>query len=193
MKRCPKCHLEYFDNTLEFCLEDGARLFNISAAPVKEVPTISRQQPLTDEKTVSFTAPETAAAERETFRLDPNRPPTPIQPRNLHSDEKLEQAGKQELFPPPAVSSQALKALEIAPIVLALAHNWWQWIYLNNQYYPSLAAFLLSANFLMWLLLFAVGAAAGLLALKFGRSKGFAYAGLVILAINLLLFLVPKR
>jgi hypothetical protein len=45
----------------------------------------------------------------------------------------------------------------------------------------------------MWLLLLITGGATGLLAVKYGRNKGFAYTSLVILAINLLLFLVPKR
>ena len=26
MKHCPKCNADYFDNMLEFCLEDGTRL-----------------------------------------------------------------------------------------------------------------------------------------------------------------------
>ena len=25
MKKCPQCATEYFDNTLEFCLEDGSQ------------------------------------------------------------------------------------------------------------------------------------------------------------------------
>ena len=30
MKRCPKCSADYFDNMIEFCLEDGAKLSDIS-------------------------------------------------------------------------------------------------------------------------------------------------------------------
>ena len=197
MKRCPKCHLDYIDNSLEFCLEDGSRLLAISAVPVKEIPTYSRQPAATDEKTVSFNnpPPETAAATaaQQPFLRVAGRPASNLPNQLRPEDLKQVEAGGQDLSTPEAISRQAGKALEIAPIFLSLAHNWWQWIYLNDQYYPLLAAFLLSANFLMWLLLLATGAAAGLLALKFGRNKGFAYAGLVILAINLLLFLVPKR
>jgi FlaG/FlaF family flagellin (archaellin) len=39
MKRCPKCHHEYQDETLRFCLEDGTPLFDArdSEAPVTEI------------------------------------------------------------------------------------------------------------------------------------------------------------
>jgi len=91
------------------------------------------------------------------------------------------------------VASQGYRALEIAPIVISLTHNWWQWVYLNNQYYSSFSSYVFSANFLMWLLLLAASAIVGLFALKLCQNKSFAYTGLIILAINLLLFLVPKR
>jgi len=74
-----------------------------------------------------------------------------------------------------------------------LAHNWWQWIYLNNQYYSSLSSYVLSANFLMWLLLLAAGATVSLFAVKRCKDKGFAFVSLVVLSINLILFLVPRR
>jgi hypothetical protein len=91
------------------------------------------------------------------------------------------------------ISSQTRKILEIAPIFLALTHNWWQWIYLNNQYYSSISNFLVSANFLMWLLLLAVGTILGLIGIKRCQIKTFSIASLVILSINLILFIVPKR
>jgi hypothetical protein len=91
------------------------------------------------------------------------------------------------------VVEQSNTILEIAPLVLALAHNWWQWIYLNNQYYSSFSNYILSANFLMWLLLLTTGAVIGLLAIKRCQNKSSAFASLVILSINLILFLVPKR
>jgi hypothetical protein len=83
--------------------------------------------------------------------------------------------------------------LEIAPIVIALALNWWQWIYLNNQYYSSFSSYVLSANFLMWLLLLTTGTALSLFAVKRCKNKRFAFASLVILSVNLILFLVPRR
>ena len=93
----------------------------------------------------------------------------------------------------PKYFSEPNKILEISPLVIALAHNWWQWVYLNNQYYYSFGSYVFSANFLMWLLLLATGGIIGLISLKKNQNKSFAIAGLVILAINLLLFLVPKR
>jgi hypothetical protein len=91
------------------------------------------------------------------------------------------------------VALQGFKDLEIPPIVVSLSHNWWQWVYLNNQYYSSFSSYVFSANFLMWLLLLVGSAVVGLLAVKLCRNKGFVYTSLVILAINLLLFLVPER
>jgi len=39
MKRCPKCHRAYEDETLRFCLEDGSPLFDVrdSEAPATEI------------------------------------------------------------------------------------------------------------------------------------------------------------
>src|SRR5688572_29526709 len=39
MKRCPKCHRPYEDDTLRFCLEDGSPLFDArdSDAPATEI------------------------------------------------------------------------------------------------------------------------------------------------------------
>jgi hypothetical protein len=181
MKRCPKCNLDYFDNMLEFCLEDGARLVSFPNTQTAGPPfTHSNPAPPAAEQTVVLTPPNrTEKAQFETPGLFKNK---------SAPDESENQILLKE-----NVAVPSLKVLEIAPIVLSLAHNWWQWLYLNNQYYPSVASFLLSANFLMWLLLLVAGAAAGLLAVRYSRHKGFAYTSLVILAINLLLFLVPRR
>lgn len=91
------------------------------------------------------------------------------------------------------VTSQTYKILEVAPIVLSLAFNWWQWLYLNNQYYSSLSSFLVSANFLMWLVLLIFGVSLSFFTLKKCENKSLAYVSLVILAVNFILFLVPKR
>ena len=85
------------------------------------------------------------------------------------------------------------RALEVGTVALALAHNWLQWLYIDRQSYGSIANFLTSAEFLIWLLLLFAGAAAGLLTLKFARRKELAYLGLLILAVNFLLLLVPRR
>lgn len=179
MKRCPKCKLDYFDNMLEFCLEDGSKLVTMPTAG--EVPTVTKLNPSrpTTEKTVNLPYSQSPA-------------PLPFETPNPANNQTIEKSGGTDLLKE-KVAVKTFRILETAPIVLSLAHNWWQWIYLNNQYSSSLAGFLLSTNFLMWLLLLITGGATGLLAVKYSRNKGFAYTSLVILAINLLLFLVPKR
>lgn len=174
MKRCPLCRAEYFDMTLEFCLEDGRRLV---ASDAEEVPTAIR---------LPVNIPPTM---QETVEL---KSPLPTEPPQFAVPDTIQQPAPTERIKE-AVAEKSIKFLEIAPLVIALAHNWWQWIYLDNQYYSSFSAYVLSANFLMWLLLLAAGTVTGLLALKRCRNKGFVFAALVILSINLILFLVPKR
>lgn len=167
MKRCPKCNVDYFDNVLEFCLEDGTRL-------------IADPSVVTKERLPNTINAETVAFER-------GRMPMGFQGAAVPDTVK-------EIIPETISQSPSVsKTLEVAPIVLALAHNWWQWLYLENQYVSSIASYILSANFLMWLVLLAGGVGVSLMALKKLRNKAFAYISLVILAINLILFLVPRR
>ena len=91
------------------------------------------------------------------------------------------------------ITYQGFKVIEIAPIVLSLTHNYWQWLYLNKTNYPDTLSFLTSSHFVIWLLLLTSGAISSFIALKYGRNKGFAIASLVILAINLLLSIVPNK
>ena len=179
MKRCPKCNTDYFDNLLEFCLEDGARLVALSNTPLGTppvtqanpgIPTSAQSSPLPfspSPKTLAFGQ----AGEIETV--------VRILPRDELTETKLR--------------SQSVNFVERAPIALALLHNWWQWIYLEKEYVSSIASYITSANFLMWLLLLTGGAAVSLFVLKKSENKVFAYISLVILAINLILFLVPRR
>ena len=175
MKRCPKCSAEYFDNTLEFCLEDGMRLVPPLSYKT-EIPTISKSNKpnLSAEKTVN---------------LPFSNPAKTLEFGGANDFQTIPQTDLLK----ERVAQQSNNVLEIAPFVVALAHNWWQWIYLNNQYYSSFSTYILSANFLMWLLLLIAGAVAGLFAIKRCQNKGFALASLVILSINLILILVPKR
>lgn len=177
MKQCPKCGVEYFDEMLEFCLEDGMNLVQISGRPGVQTKTNPTNAP-----TVNLPQGNLP----ETINLNaPHR--TAQTPANTVSgaENSAQLTGK--------ITSQSHKVLEVAPIVIALAHNWWQWLYLEKQSYYSFSAYVVSANFLMWLLLLAAGAAVGFLALKHCRNKGFAYTSLVVLAINLILFLVPNQ
>ena len=167
MKRCPKCNADYFDNMIEFCLEDGTRLTSLQDPP-GPVASAKRSGPTPAAGVTMPLAHETGRGEVET-----------VVARAVEA--RRETVGSPNL------------AIEIAPVVLALAHNWWQWLYLEKQYMSSLLEYILSANFLMWLLLLGAGAAVSLYSLRRSERKGFAYTGLVILAINLILFLVPRR
>lgn len=174
MKRCPSCKLNYSDETLEFCLHDGNRL----------IPSVNAK---TETPTVTF--PNNPAATEKTAQLPFSHPAGAV---GLKGADSLQTKPQADLLTE-KVFGQTGRVLDIAPVVISLAHNWWQWIYLNNQYYSSFWVYVFSANFLMWLLLLAVGTAISLFALKRSPNKAFAIISLVILAVNLLLFLVPKR
>lgn len=176
MKRCPKCNLSYSDKTLEFCLEDGTRLI-LENTFGGETPTVTRSN-------------NPGSTTAKTIALPFS---TPAENLNLHNPNAVVRDFSQKSLLKEKVLRQSLQILEIAPIIIALAHNWWQWIYLNNQYYSTLTVYILSANFLIWLLLLLTGAAVGLLSLRRVPNKGLAIVSLVILAINLILFLVPKH
>jgi hypothetical protein len=182
MKRCPKCSIDYFDNALEFCLEDGTKLV-ITTNSGEEIPTITKSN-----------KPNLTAAETVNLPFSIPAKTLEFSSHDLTNVKKIPQieTAKSNLIKE-TVTLQSYKVLEIAPIFISLAHNWWQWIYLNNQYYSSISSFLVSANFLMWLLLLIAGTSISLLAIKKSPNKGFAFTSLVILSINLILFLVPKR
>lgn len=175
MKRCPQCNFNYSDDTLEFCLEDGARLFFFNKTQT-DTPTITipdRSQ-IPTENIVNFSSsnlPETAYFQ---------------QANNLQHTPETDSIEKKSFI-------HNHKIFEISSITVSLIHNWWQWLYLNNQYYSSFSTYILSANFLMWLLLLATGVGVSLYTLKKTESKAFPIISLVILAVNLILILVPKR
>ena len=175
MKRCPQCAADYYDEMLEFCLEDGAKLFTVSKTLTKP-PSLTKPHieiPFT-EKTLNL------PFNTETQTVES------IKPKDVQTVRRSD-------FAIAKVSSAGSKILEIAPVFFALAHNWWQWLYATNQSYSPISSFLISGSFLTWLLLLTIGAGISLLAIKRSQNKGFAYTGLVILAVNLILFLVPKR
>lgn len=182
MKRCPTCNVDYFDEMLEFCLEDGARLIFVSnPESEKQTVTNSSKQNPTNADTVS-----------KPFSNIPDTTQVAI-PQTNNAQPVFFRENKDLLPESEKGASTGSKVLEVAPIVVSLAHNWWQWVYLNNQFYSSFTSYVFSANFLMWLLLFIVSVALGLLSLRFCQKRAFAYTSLVIVAVNLILFLVPKR
>ncbi len=166
MKSCPRCNAEYFDNQLEFCLDDGTRLR--AGAPAHErTSVLDRTGPAE-----AFGGP--LYKSQETVVIGPKKEAGPAVPQDF-------------------VTANATGLSENAALVLALLHNWWQWIYIEKVYISSYTEFLLSANFLMWLLLLSAGAAVSIYSIKVSKNKTLAIISLVTLAINLILFLVPRR
>lgn len=166
MKSCPKCNAAYLDNTLEFCLEDGSKLFtskNENPTDAKTAVLNDFSKPLPNDFGISK---ETILTNKQTYKL-------------ANIKEK--------------VTYQGNKVVETAPVVVALIHNYWQWLYLEKANYSTTIAFLTSGQFSIWLSLLVGGVITSFIALKYGKNKGFAITGLVILAINLLLSIVPIK
>lgn len=178
MKKCPKCQADYFDEQLEFCLEDGTKL-----AFVKSTATAA------DTK-VFYTAQN--SLETAFFDSRAEVPKTVGANEAVKTSALLPDETKLASLKQNAVE-KGYRALEIGTLVFALAHNWWQWLYVDRQSYGTISSFLFSIEFLLWFLTLLAGTVLGLLTLKFSRRKGLALVGLVILAINFLLLLVPRR
>jgi len=178
MRKCPQCQAAYFDEMLEFCLEDGSKLTVVSNSGATKTEPVVRDQK--NVETMFFDAsagiPKTVEV-KDSAATAIQSPASETKPLSLKEN----------------AVEKGSRALEIGTIVFALAHNWWQWLYVDRQNYGSIANFLFSADFLIWFLLLLAGTVAGLLTLKLSRRKGMAYVGLVILAINFLLLLVPRK
>lgn len=168
MKRCPKCNADYFDNMLEFCLEDGTKL--------------------------NF-APQSAVATSPSMPAQTHRAPGPVAQRV--SEETVVIPGKTQqpvaAVPDGSVTSSSVGVIERAAVGFALAHNWWQWLYLEKTYIYSITDYIFSANFVMWLLLLGAGTASGVYSLKRSRDKTLAIISLLMLALNLILLVVPRK
>lgn len=177
MKKCPKCHTDYFDNMLEFCLEDGAKLVFVSEAKT-EVKTVAHEASANPSTAKTVNLPFASSVNP----LDKKESAENKQPV-LTATKKIEKS----------VKNTGIETLTIAPVVVALAHNWLQWVYLDNGKYGSISEFLISPNFLFWLFLLILGATIGMVAIKYCERKGFAYLSLIVLAVNLILLLVPRR
>ena len=61
MKRCPTCRRIYTDNTLNFCLEDGASLESVSSASLDETLTLDANEPPATEILPAGLAPTVSA------------------------------------------------------------------------------------------------------------------------------------
>lgn len=178
MKKCPQCQADYFDEQLEFCLEDGAKLtFVRSTATAADTKVFNTAQ-----NSVATAFFDSRAEVPQTIEASEAAKTTA-----LAADETKPISLKQNAV------EKGYRALEIGTLVFALANNWLQWLYIERQHYGTLTNFLFSVEFLLWLLLLFAGTVAGLLTLKLSRTKTLAYVGLVILAINFMLLLVPKK
>ncbi len=178
MKKCPQCQADYFDEQLEFCLEDGAKLtFVRSTATAADTKVFNTAQ-----NSVATAFFDSRAEVPQTVNAN-----EALKTNTSAADETKLTSLKQNAV------EKGYRALEIGTLVIALANNWLQWLYIERQSYGTLTNFLFSVEFLLWLLLLFAGTAAGLLTLKLSRTKTLAYVGLVILAINFVLLLVPKK
>jgi len=180
MKKCPQCQSDYFDDMLEFCLEDGTKLNVVGdRATTAQTRVFERNQNSIETMFANQSGgevPQTVAAKNSATvnQAAANRTET-----TTSLKEKAVEKGSH--------------ALEIGTLVFALAHNWWQWVYVDRQSYGSISGFLFSVEFLLWFLTLLAGTVLGLLTLKFSQRKTLAYVGLIILAVNFLLMLVPRR
>jgi len=175
MKRCPQCRADYFDEMLEFCLEDGAKLAVVAGSAT----TAGTRTPKTDQSSVETMFFDALSGAPKTGETVPAKTGSADAMQTVSLKEKAIEKG--------------YRVLEIGTLCLALAHNWWQWLYVDRQNYGSISNFLLSAEFLIWFLMLSAGAASGFLTIKLSRKKELGYVGLIILAINFLLLIVPKK
>lgn len=195
MKRCSKCNTDYFDNMLDFCLEDGAKLLAVANNDADRNKILLQQKPTirTESKTVVLPI---NAFENDYGSVQTDTVETNVGQKQLQNQsEKIGKIGKTEQISEQikdSIKTRWFNVLEIAPIVLAFAHNYWQWLYLSKQYYYGFAEYILSANFLIWFALLICGVIFGIISFKYGKNKKFAVTALIVLAINFLLVLIPK-
>src|SRR5687767_4561374 len=135
MKRCPQCQADYFDEMLEFCLEDGAKLSVASSrATAAETKVFNKNQ----------SSVETMFAGRSGGEV-----PQTVEVKNPAT---INQAAANQTETMVSLKQNAVekgyRALEIGTLVFALAHNWLQWLYIERQSYGTISNFLLSAEFL---------------------------------------------
>jgi hypothetical protein len=178
MKKCPQCQTAYFDEMIEFCLEDGAKLTVVSSPT-----TVETKSFVTDQKSIETVFFEGRTELPKTVEVKDSA--TVVQPAAAVTKQPLSLKQK--------TVQKGYRALEVGTVIFALAHNWWQWVYVDRQSYGSIGNFLFSANFLVWFLLLAAGTTSGIFSLKLSGKKDLAYTGLIILAINFLLLLVPRK
>src|SRR5215203_1700004 len=110
MKRCPKCQADYFDEMLEFCLEDGAKLTVVGSRPT----TAETKDFDTNQKNIETMFFDASAKVPETVEVKnsvtANSPPAAATTETISLKQKTFEKG--------------YRALEVGTLVFALAHNW---------------------------------------------------------------------
>lgn len=179
MKSCPTCQLSFKDDSLEFCLDDGSRLVSMLADaddPQTMYSEQSRRNAFISAQTMPNSAPITAIGGEDARTMLDSSPNSGIGETSVLNE---------------AVASNP-QLIAVGAITLALAHNYWQWLYMSE--YRTVSEFIWTFNFIIWFLLLAGGIALSLQTLKRNTvGKGYAIISLVVLAINLLLIVVPRR
>ena len=188
MKSCPSCDLKYADDTLQFCLSDGTSLV-IYSDDREEPLTVFASETKTAERSSLNQSQLNTASDRQSPIYLRDTAQITAKPNSLPNIETKTRVEPEE-NPPDKLFVQALS---FAPITVALMQNYWQWLYMTEYNSFQFPALLWNLHFYVWLLLLGVGAALCVLALRQNINRGFAVVGLVILAINFLLCLVPKR
>ena len=181
MKRCPKCNSEFYDESLVFCLEDGSRLLETENSKYIPLNNKNKNTKFSDdfETEVLHEIPT-----KDVILSDFNKNQQTLEIQdNTNKITSIKEKAAQKGF----------KLIEILPVVFALSHNYWHWLYFDKAKFSSVWNFLISGTFLVWILLLFAGIIASLIAFKFGKNKQFAIVALVILAINLLLGIVPLK
>ena len=181
MKKCPKCGTEYFDNRLDFCLEDGEKLSG-SISQDEElwtIPTIRKEnKDFTETQVLEDSELERADRTLEKKKEFLNRP-------SSDTTKKINRL-KQNL------SVRGLKILENTALICALLHNFWFWLYFSRKPYNNFADYFISVEFIVWFLLLITGIMFGIISLKFNQNKIPAIIALVVLAVNFILSIIPK-
>lgn len=69
MKECPKCHRSYSDDTLNFCLDDGAWLHDVPQSGEYPTAILAAAQAASDERTKTFGTSEIRSGEAKAERI----------------------------------------------------------------------------------------------------------------------------
>jgi hypothetical protein len=113
MKRCPTCQRTYADDTLSFCLQDGARLFSESGAPSSS---------FDPNATLHASASQRSNASTEV--LDERSPQTEEMPPTIATQQQPPRITSQEIYgttPPKTQNTKLVVGLTVIATLILLA------------------------------------------------------------------------